>query len=241
MHVCCGSRSCWTMQARRARQVTFGDGWRSLAASPTAAIWRRVRGANYVIAPGWRRTMLARRSTMVDDDQPSDFSNIFLTALYVHVELWSYVFQLLALSITPISGHCATTMGPDHRRRRPPRLHSLAWPMAADEDGGYFLLTFWTVWQPLTWCIIRPCIQCTSSAASMAGAAGVWHWAQTIASAHIYVHNIVISKRFIHIKSNFCFQFPRMVLYNTIIQNVFYNSLLDNSWIASSRTSQLAD
>jgi len=35
--------------------------------------------------------MQARWETTVDD--PSDFSNIFLTALYVHVELWAYVFH----------------------------------------------------------------------------------------------------------------------------------------------------
>jgi len=74
----------------------FNDSWSSLAAWPDdrAAIWRCVRGANYVIARGWQRTMqarLARRETMVDD--LSDFSNMFLTALYVHVELWAYVFH----------------------------------------------------------------------------------------------------------------------------------------------------
>ena len=32
------------------------------------------------------------------------------------------------------------------------------------------LPTFWTVWRPLAWSIIRPCIQYTAGAASMAGA-----------------------------------------------------------------------
>jgi len=59
---------------------------RSSAAPPDdrAAIWKRVRGANYVIARRWWRTMqarLARWETTVDN--PSDFSNIFSTALYV--------------------------------------------------------------------------------------------------------------------------------------------------------------
>jgi len=40
---------------------------------------------------GWHRTTQARRETTVDD--PSDFSNIFLTDLYVHVELWVYMFH----------------------------------------------------------------------------------------------------------------------------------------------------
>jgi len=66
--------------------------------SRLARTTERVRGANCVIACGWQCTMqarLARRETMVDD--PSDFSNtrIFLTALYVHVELWAYVFSML--------------------------------------------------------------------------------------------------------------------------------------------------
>jgi len=41
-----------------------------LAGRPTAAIWGRVRGANYVIARGWWRTMqarMARQATIVDD------------------------------------------------------------------------------------------------------------------------------------------------------------------------------
>ena len=42
--------------------------------------------------------------------------------------------------------------------------------MAADGDVVCFSLTFGTVWRPLAWCIIRPCIQYTVSAASMAGA-----------------------------------------------------------------------
>jgi len=42
--------------------------------------------------------------------------------------------------------------------------------VAADGNGACFSLTFWTVWQPLAWRIIRPCIQYTAGAASMASA-----------------------------------------------------------------------
>ena len=47
--------------------------------------------------------------------------------------------------------------------------------VAADGDSACFSLTFWTVPQPLAWCIIRPCIQYTAGVASLAGA---WftHW-----------------------------------------------------------------
>ena len=40
--------------------------------------------------------------------------------------------------------------------------------VAADGDGVYFSLTFWTVWRSFAWCIIRPCIQYA------AGASIVW-------------------------------------------------------------------
>jgi len=47
--------------------------------------------------------------------------------------------------------------------------------LAANGDGACFWLTFWTVGWPHAWCIIRPCIQYTAGAASMAGAWFI-HW-----------------------------------------------------------------
>jgi len=47
--------------------------------------------------------------------------------------------------------------------------------VAAYGVGACFSLTFWTVWRPLAWCIIRPCIQYTAGVASMAGAWFI-HW-----------------------------------------------------------------
>jgi len=42
--------------------------------------------------------------------------------------------------------------------------------VAVDGDSVCFSLTFWTVWWPLAWCIIWPCIHYTAGAASMADA-----------------------------------------------------------------------
>jgi len=49
--------------------------------------------------------------------------------------------------------------------------------VAAIGDGGgaCFSLTFWTVWQPLAWCIIWPCIQYTAGAVTMVSAWFI-HW-----------------------------------------------------------------
>jgi len=47
--------------------------------------------------------------------------------------------------------------------------------VAVDGDSACFSLTFWTVCQPLAWCIIWPCMQYMASAASMAGAWFI-HW-----------------------------------------------------------------
>jgi len=44
---------------------------------------------------------------------------------------------------------------------------------AADGHGACFSLTFWTVWRPLAWCIIRPCVHYT---------VGAWfiHWPERV-------------------------------------------------------------